>query len=323
MVKEPALVPMARKVAIVLVVAAWLALLAGFAGRWWWVLDLFSHFRLQYAVALGVLAMVLSVLRRHWLAIFAFAGSFAATVSIVNYTGWQTKPALAATGEFRFATFNAFYLNEDVARIGSGLESIAADAVALQEMDASRARELAKHLPSYKYAYFDAAHRYGAVIFSRWPIARGATIELVPEGARAAKVTLDWRGKPVTVIGTHLHWPLGPHNAGLRNAELQQLAQLVTTIKEPLMVGGDFNITPWSLVFQDALASSGLKDCARGRGLTPTWPTFFSPLSIRIDHCLVSKDWEVVGVRTAPSLGSDHYPAVNDLTLRVALSKNY
>ena len=292
------------------------ALVLGLAGRWWWVLDLFSHFRLQYAVALGALAMVLSVLRWHKLAFLAFAGSFAATVSIVSYTAAAAQPAQATAGRFRFATFNVFYLNEDLARIGAGLESMGVDVVALQELDATRARALAKYLPSYPHAYFDAAHHYGAVVFSRWPILRSQTIELVPEGPRAAQVVLDWHGRAITVIGTHLHWPFGAHNTRLRDGALRRLVRLAATLPGPLLIGGDFNITSWSPRFQDALAASSLVDCARGHGLVATWPTFFSPLSIRIDHCLASKDWQVIGVRTGPSLGSDHYPAIAELTLR-------
>lgn len=297
--------------------AVLLALALGLAGRWWWVLDLFSHFRLQYAVALGTSAMVLSVLRWRKMALLAFAGSFAITISIVNYTGHGASQASqAGVDRFRFTTFNAFYLNGDLARIGAGLEATGADVVALQELDATRARALAKYLPSYPHTYFGATHRYGAAVFSRWPILRHQTIELVPAGARAAQVVLDWRGQTVTVIGTHLHWPFGARNTRLRDGALRRLTRLAATLQGPLLIGGDLNITAWSPRFQDVLASSSLSDCARGHGLVATWPTFFSPLSIRIDHCLASPDWQVIGVRTGPSLGSDHYPAITDLILR-------
>lgn len=304
------------RTALSLTCATLIALVLGLAGRCWWVLDLFSHFRLQYAVALGTLAMVLSALRWHKVALLAFAGSCAATVSIVGYTGGPSRTVHAAASTFRFATFNAFYLNQDVVRIGAGLEAIGADVVTLQELDVAKARALARHLPSYPHVYFDAAHRYGAVIFSRWPIIRQQTVELTPAGSRAAQVVLDWHGKAITVIGTHLYWPFSARNVHLRDAALQRLARLAATIHGPVLIGGDFNITVWSPRFQDALAGSSLSDCARSHGLVPTWPTFFAPLSIRIDHCLASQDWQVVSVRTGPSLGSDHYPAITELTLR-------
>lgn len=299
-----------------IVLGAWLGFLLGFAGRWAWPLDLLANFRLQYAVVLALSALTLVLVRRPRMAGFAFGGALLATASIIGYTGWYSQPAQASAGEFRFVTFNVFYANEDFARIGEYLELIDADVVALQELDATHARKLATYLPSYPHVYLNAAHRYGAVVFSRWPIEKGETFELIPGGARVARVVIDWRSKPVTVLGTHLHWPLSPASARQRNAELSELAKVATSIRGPLLIGGDFNITPWSPYFRSAVERSGLQDCARGRGLIATWPTFLPSFGLRIDHCLVSRDWRVIGVRTGPSLGSDHYPAVNDLELK-------
>ena len=35
-----------------------LATLLGYMGKWWWVFDLFSHFRMQYALTFIVLAII-------------------------------------------------------------------------------------------------------------------------------------------------------------------------------------------------------------------------------------------------------------------------
>jgi len=43
---------------------ACLATLLGFLGRFWWFLDLFSHFRVQYLLGLGVLGILLLIGRR-------------------------------------------------------------------------------------------------------------------------------------------------------------------------------------------------------------------------------------------------------------------
>jgi hypothetical protein len=45
-------------------------LLAGFGGWAWW-LDLFAHFRLQYAAALLLALVLAAVARRWWLAVVA------------------------------------------------------------------------------------------------------------------------------------------------------------------------------------------------------------------------------------------------------------
>jgi endonuclease/exonuclease/phosphatase (EEP) superfamily protein YafD len=114
----------------------------------------------------------------------------------------------------------------------------------------------------------------------------------------------------------HLHWPIGAENVRLRNAELQALAALARGIDEPLLIGGDFNITAWSPVFAAALGDAPVRDCARGQGLVGSWPSFFPPAAIRIDHCLASPHWHVRRVAAGPGLGSDHRPMVTDLELR-------
>lgn len=314
----------ADKLALGAAIGGWLGLLVGFAGRWAWPLDLFSHFRIQYAVVLALACVALALLRRPRIAVIALVGAVLAAASIVPYTGWQSQSAQAALtaqdefqGEFRFVTFNVFYRNRNLAGIADYLQHVDADAVALQELEPPQARQLeALLLPSYPHVSAPAQNPYGAIIFSRWPIAYGETIQLVPGGARIAKTTIDWRGHPVTLIAAHLHWPIGSRNSHLRNAELQQLALLAKTIQGPLLIGGDFNVTPWSQNFREAIDESGLQDCSQGQGLIATWPTFFALASIQIDHCLASGDWRVISVRTGPSLGSDHYPVINDFELR-------
>lgn len=302
----------AGKLAIFAAIGAWLGFLAGFAGRWAWPLDLFAHFRIQYAVVLALACVTLLLLRRSRAAVLAFAGAVATTASVIAYTGWHLQPAQAASRDFRFVTFNVFYRNRNLAGIADYLQRIDADVVALQELEPPQARQLAALLPSYPHVSPLAQGRYGTIIFSRWPITSAASVELVPGGARVEKAVIDWRGQSVTLIGAHLHWPIRPGTAHLRNAELHKLAQLAKSIDGPLLVGGDFNITPWSPNFRDAVAESGLQDCAHGHSPVTTWPTFFAPAWIRIDHCLASADWRVVAIQTGPALGSDHYPVVND-----------
>jgi endonuclease/exonuclease/phosphatase (EEP) superfamily protein YafD len=129
-------------------------------------------------------------------------------------------------------------------------------------------------------------------------------------------VRIDWRGQPITVVGVHLHWPVGANNVRQRNAALHALAALARDTPGPLLIGGDFNITQWSPVFDAAFATAPLQDCARGQGLVNSWPSFFPPAAIRIDHCLASPHWQVLQVQAGPALGSDHRPMLSELVLK-------
>jgi endonuclease/exonuclease/phosphatase family metal-dependent hydrolase len=84
------------------------------------------------------------------------------------------------------------------------------------------------------------------------------------------------------------------------------------TLEEPVVLIGDFNLTPYSPYNDDLLSGSRLRDCARGRPLTPTWPTWFAPLWIEIDRCFVTPEIRIASYQVGPAIGSDHYPLVMD-----------
>jgi endonuclease/exonuclease/phosphatase (EEP) superfamily protein YafD len=103
---------------------------------------------------------------------------------------------------------------------------------------------------------------------------------------------------------------------------LEQIAHLARSIKGPLVVLGDLNITAFSPHFQDLLAHSGLRSAAEGAGWRPTWPTFMPLAGIQIDHALVSPDITVLNFERGPFTGSDHWPIVVELSTHARLASN-
>jgi endonuclease/exonuclease/phosphatase (EEP) superfamily protein YafD len=86
-------------------------------------------------------------------------------------------------------------------------------------------------------------------------------------------------------------------------------------VSGPVVVVGDLNITPYSPLFQDWLARTGLTDTRRGRTLSPSWPVQLPIVGVPIDHCVVSHDVVIVRHRRLPAFGSDHYPILAELAL--------
>jgi endonuclease/exonuclease/phosphatase (EEP) superfamily protein YafD len=109
---------------------------------------------------------------------------------------------------------------------------------------------------------------------------------------------------------------MGPRNSAFRNEELNALVAFSKAQQGPLIVAGDFNLTPWSEYFRDALSAAGLQDAALGFGIARSWPAQFAPVGMRIDHCLLSPHWRSVSADVGPALGSDHLPLVADLQLQ-------
>ena len=306
------------KVAAVLTVGTWFALLLGFLGELAWQFDLFANFRVQYLGIFALCVIASTLARRRAVALVALLGVALTTASMAQYFAASKQAETTLTAQFRLMTFNAWFRNEDWAAVARYLENSDADAIVLQEVSELQAQELAANMPSYPHRTVAADPMHSVVVFSRMPL-----LEVTAEGlagglTRASRVSLAWQGQRITILGTHLHWPLGSSNAAARNAELQHLSELARHEAGPLLLAGDFNLTSWSRYFATFVSASGLNECALGQGLLATWPAQLRPARIRIDHCFASAHWRVRRVSIGPSVGSDHLPLIADLELASA-----
>ncbi len=119
----------------------------------------------------------------------------------------------------------------------------------------------------------------------------------------------------LTVIGTHPVPPAGTEYTGLRNRHLAGIPGFVKKAGTPVLLLGDLNTTPWNHAFRKLLKESGLVNSARGFGIKPTWPSFFWPAMIPLDHCLHSAEVLITGHLVGQNTGSDHYPLVVDFVM--------
>ena len=77
-------------------VLACLATLTSFAGQFWWIFELTTHFQVQYTLALGGFALILLALRQwRWSMLF---GAFALlNLAFLVPAFWEDDPAMPAT----------------------------------------------------------------------------------------------------------------------------------------------------------------------------------------------------------------------------------
>lgn len=290
--------------------------LAGTAADAWWFLDLFAHFRVQYAVLLALCAIGLALLGRHWVA----AGCLALAVANATFAMPYLRAAPAGTTEgapLRIVSLNVYKHSVEYERVRAYLRAERPDFVVLVEATPAWERELAAPLRDlYPHAaYSPRAGASGVLLLSRTPILEWLPVFLggAPESGIRARIAPF--GHPVDVLGVHLTWPMRADLAAQRNRELEGLARVTRAARVPLVVLGDFNDTRYSPTFARLLRDGALRDCAAGRGLSGTWPAGFAPLWIQIDHCLHTRGVWTESFDTGPRVGSDHYPLV--VTLRV------
>lgn len=141
----------------------------------------------------------------------------------------------------------------------------------------------------------------------------------MPEPGRylsAAWMTLPGAGGDFTVVASHMTWPVP---VGPQRWMNHRLAEAVGSFpRDSLIVGGDFNSTPWSHALRRL---DGWLDLDRRTHGIATWPAaplprigLKLPTFLAIDQVYAGRAWKTVSVRRGPYLGSDHHPVVVVLT---------
>jgi endonuclease/exonuclease/phosphatase (EEP) superfamily protein YafD len=102
----------------------------------------------------------------------------------------------------------------------------------------------------------------------------------------------------------------------------KQELSLIDQQTRPLVVIGDTNITQFSKIYQQLLAT-GLRSAHsdRGRGYATSWPNGTNPLPpIRIDQALLSPQVECLNIAEGIGHGSDHKPLILDIRVHAEVS---
>jgi endonuclease/exonuclease/phosphatase family metal-dependent hydrolase len=207
----------------------------------------------------------------------------------------------------------------DLGRVADVIAASEPDVVTLQEVDSFRKRsrsldqpaELARRLgmePHFTACISEDGEHYGIATLSRLPVTETRRVRLPAHTRRktepryALATRVDWRGTPVEVVNTHLSVLPGE-----RPGQVAHLLADLGEIGHDVVLGGDFNVTPWSPLYRRMLRSLY---ATRDRGRS--WPARL-PL-LRLDHVLYRGDLDVTHSQVVDSptarRASDHLPVV-------------
>lgn len=292
---------------------AFICTLAGFAGEWAWLLELTTHFRLQYLVLLTGLGAVLAFGKRLKPAAVFLVGALLNAIVLAPWLFPASTPKPVGK-TFRLMLLNVNTENTHHDRVLAEVRRSQPDVLLLMEVDnrwLSALQELTNSLPHTLLA--PREDNFGIALFSRLPLKSPDVVELGDAGVPSITTVIEFAERNLFLVGTHPLPPGNPENAGLRNEQLEKLAVTVAERKLPTLVVGDLNAAPWSPHFLKLERSASLLDTGRASGWRPTWPTWFPPLWVPLDHCLVSTELAVSSRHIGNGVGSDHYPLVIDL----------
>lgn len=162
---------------------------------------------------------------------------------------------------------------------------------------------------------------FGIGLWSRYPLSHERVFHLNAPILPSIEADIELPSSTIHFITTHPLPPIGTRNFGHRNQHLALLAQRVRKQQQVTpscsqILLGDLNLTPWSPLFEDFLASTGLQNAAAGRGLQPTWyrwPAF--PFGLILDHGLHSRNMRCDQRIILSTNGSDHRALVFDFSV--------
>jgi endonuclease/exonuclease/phosphatase (EEP) superfamily protein YafD len=122
---------------------------------------------------------------------------------------------------------------------------------------------------------------------------------------------------PLWLVSLHLHWPF-PYQ---QPDQVKWLLPILEALDDPVLIGGDFNMVPWSYTLKSVARATDTKLSGYAGGTfelsyvyqdndLATW----MPL-LPIDHILVPASGPAVSLERRPQLGSDHYGLLGEFVL--------
>ena len=286
----------------------WLGLWAGvgalagsFAGALHPVGDSLAVFRVP--VAMGVVALsVLLSLSGHRRSGLIFL-SVAATLVIPAAMAGLAPSATPVAGVVLYQK-NLLYRIQDPALVIADIRITDPDVLTLQEVSGRGQMVLEQvrdRLPSQIQC--DSMRVGDVAIASRWPMVPGTA--QCPPAPGLAVMQVEGPQGPLWLVALHLRWPFPDGQA----AQLRDILPFLETLEGPVLLGGDFNMVPWSHGLRQIARVTG----SRKVGAAPsTFPRFHPWVRLPIDHVFAPGQG---ATELRPLLGSDHYGLVARIEL--------
>lgn len=292
---------------------------AAFFGRWVWWLDVLANFRVQYLVALLLLAVVLMVFkwrRTGFVVLVVAAVNLVVVLPLFVGSPGESDPGMPS---IRIMSFNLLSTNESYPDVVEYIQAHRPDLVFLHE--ASRPWEVAMDAADWDYEVIRPRSDdliFGTLVMVAEPGADAVSYGFAEAQPRAVEVTYAPEGwpEPVKVLSTHPLAPTVEERAKLRDAQLGFASDWAASQEGAFVVVGDFNATPWSWPFRRMVNEAPLRNSQIGFGIQPTFKADSNPfLRVPIDHLLHSERLVTTDRRLGPAMGSDHFALLVDLHL--------
>jgi endonuclease/exonuclease/phosphatase (EEP) superfamily protein YafD len=290
---------------------------ASLLNPFYWLFDVFTHFNIQYAIALMICLVMVLVLRSSPRYALLFAIALLVNAYVLLPFFWPKPVRSSSENTLRVMNLNVLTDNQDYQRISGYLRETSADVVFLSEIEPELMDMLEQDLLDvYPHVYDESMEgTHGLAMISKQPFVQTETIPLDDRHHRFLTAEIMWQGQLVKIYAAHPHPPLSPFWTKSRDDELQVIREVIASETNAHIFLGDFNASPWSNPMRQLFANTRLRHAAKGFGIYPTWRYKTMLLGVPLDHILVSDEWQVASYTLGRDVGSDHFPVVAELYL--------
>ncbi|MDQ3555916.1 MAG: endonuclease/exonuclease/phosphatase family protein [Gemmatimonadota bacterium] len=225
----------------------------------------------------------------------------------------------AGRSTVRILISNVQMENRQHARLLSLIGETEPDIVLTLETDATWARALEPLAARFPHVVRQPQENYfGLMLFSRLPLSEPRVDFLVQSDVPSVHTGIELpSGEQIFLHGLHPRppEPIRDQDSTPRDAELVLVGRTIGEVEDrPTILAGDLNDVAWSPTTELFLRLSALLDPRLGRGFYNSYnannPLFRYPL----DHVFHSSHFRLVELRRLPSVGSDHFPMLVELS---------
>lgn len=270
-----------------------------------------------YALVLSMLALLVVVLCRRWLAAgFLLLAVIALALAVLprEMGGAESVPGGQPV---RILSANLYGGHADVDEITSLAKARDVDIVAVQELTPGAVEKLDRAGFATDYPHrvlLPAPGATGGGIYARWPLKDLGSLEAeFHQPVVAVEVP---SAIPFQLVSVHPMAPSIPSRTGQWADEYGSIPP-ATSVDLPSVLAGDFNATLDHARLRD-LIDTGYRDAAEvmGKGLVSTWPSRIGwKLPVTIDHVLAERGISIAAYDVEKISGTDHRAVFAELLL--------
>ena len=288
-------------------IGALLLFILSLFNKYHWFLELCVHFRLQYALTFLVLGVVFFGFKKMKYAVVSLSLALVLMIQIIpnQITGFQEPLSEGASSSLDVLSINLLSSNTHFKKVNTLVESLDPDILVLIEFTSF----WEQHIDFSQFPFHIQSIRednFGIGFYSKLPLDKKEIIDFTKSRFPFVHAGVRVDDDVIHILAVHYENPVGARASEVRNFQMEETTRFLNTIQAPKLLIGDFNCTPYSYSYTSLLEKADLYDSRSRWTIGASWPTFFFPLMIPIDHAVISEELYAIDRKLLDTGGSDH-----------------